>query len=123
MLEINKIVRSLGHGHYYMVSSHRLPKEGTCPYCVPEDAQTNEVFRKYRKHRDCLAQNILVCKSCAVEYIQEPFMHTYDSGFDIWCLGYGLINNTVRLLSWSQTAPTALPPHASCHGSLSILAS
>ena len=71
-------------------------KEGDCPYCPPEYAQSHEVFRKYKQHESCQDANLIVCKSCAAQSLISLSLHTFEGGFEIWCMDAGVVNNTVR---------------------------
>ena len=73
----------------------RFKREESCPTCANHWSATDEIFRKYKRRRECQGSNLIVCKDCHAENIQEVALHEIDGGFEVWCIGAGLITNRV----------------------------
>lgn len=58
-------------------------------------AQTDRVFKRYSKDDRCRGKNMMVCKSCSAVWLTDVSLQIQERPFSIWCMGAGLIVNTV----------------------------
>ena len=77
--------------------------------CSRQLVQTDQILMDYKARRECLDQNIMICKSCRVDFILNQTLRSLEGQFEVWCFEAGEFLNTVSPKSQFQNAFLMLP--------------
>ena len=118
--ELDKLLQS-DAGHVDRES--RKETEETCGESERQPAKTDPIMAAYRQRSECIDKNIMVCKSCRVDFILNQTLRVSEGEFEVFCMDGGdftrissplLVVSTSTAASSSQLCKTK-SYDSSCH--------